>query len=224
MPHEHSGPGSGHNDGTATDVAKHQAGRVGQTAAEAGGQVTQTAKEQARNVAGEARQQARDLIGEARMQVQDQAGSQKSRAVHGLRALGDELDRMAQQGGQSGLATEVARQVSGRTRDLAQYLDRHEPSDLLDEVRAYARRRPVIFLTGAALAGAVAGRLTRGLAAGGGDSGTRRSDPTGHSATPLPETTTYPDGGQIGQPYPAVHEPGRGFDPALDPDRPLARG
>jgi hypothetical protein len=173
MPRQESGPGSGHNDRTTTDVARDQTGRVGQTATEAGGQVAQTAKEQARNGVGEARHKARDLIGEARMQVQDQAGSQKSRAVHGLRALGDELDRMAQQGGQSGLATEVARQVSGRTRDLAQYLDRHQPADLLDEVRAYARRRPVIFLAGAALAGAVAGRLTRGLAAGGDHSDAR---------------------------------------------------
>jgi hypothetical protein len=151
-------------DGSTTDVAKEQAGRVGQTAKSATADVAQTTKEQAQNVVGEAKQQARDLVGEARTQAKDQAGAQKSRAVQGLRSLGDEIDQMAQQGGQSGMATEVARQVSARTRDLADYIDRHEPADLLEEVRSYARRRPVVFLTGAALAGVLAGRLTRNLA------------------------------------------------------------
>ena len=135
-------------------------------ATEAGGQVAQTTKEQAKNVVGEAKQQARDLVGEARTQVRDQAGTQRDRAVQGLRSLGDELDQMSQQGGQSGIATEVARQLSTRTPGLAGHLERHEPSDLLEQLRSYARRRPVVFLAGAALAGVVAGRLTRSLAAG----------------------------------------------------------
>jgi hypothetical protein len=181
--------GSGAGDsttGSTTDVAKEQAGRVGQTATQAGGQVAQTTKEQARNVVGEAKQQARDLVGEARSQVRDQAGTQKGRAVQGLHALGDELDQMAEQGGQSGLATEVARQVSGRTRDLARYLERHEPADLLAEVRAYARRRPVVFLAGATLAGVVAGRLTKGITAG---------PPEDDGARSLTSGYDYPDTG-----------------------------
>jgi hypothetical protein len=166
-------PRDGGSAGSTTEVAKEQAGRVGQKATEAGGQVAQTTKEQAQNVVGEAKQQARDLVGEARTQVRDQAGAQRDRAVLGLRTLGDELEQMAQQGGQSGIATEVARQLSTRTRDLAGQLERREPSDLLEELRSYARRRPVVFLAGAALAGVVAGRLTRSLAAGAPDGGSR---------------------------------------------------
>ena len=64
---------------------------------------------------------------------------------------------MALQGGQSGIATEVARQASQRAHGLADHLDRHEPSELLDQVRAYARRRPVAFLAGAAVLGVLAG-------------------------------------------------------------------
>jgi hypothetical protein len=164
-------PGS---SGSTTEVAREQASQVGQTVSAAGGQVAQTTKEQAQNVVGEAKRQARDLVGEARTQVSSQAGGQKDRAVQGLHALGDELDRMTEQGGQSGVATEVARQVSTRVHDVARYLENREPEDLLDEVRAYARRRPVVFLTGAALAGVVAGRLTRGLASGGSGSSTDR--------------------------------------------------
>jgi hypothetical protein len=150
--------------GGVANVAKDQAGQVGQTAADAGGQVAQTTKEQAGAVVGEVKQQARDLVGEARTQVNSQAGAQKGRAVQGLRSLADELDQMAMQGGQSGVATEVARQAASRAHGLADHLDRHEPSDLLDQARSYARRRPVAFLAGAAVLGVLAGRLTRNLA------------------------------------------------------------
>ena len=177
--------------GGAGTVAKEQAGQVGQTAAQAGGQVAQTTKEQATNVVGEAKQQGRDLVWEARTQVGEQAGTQKARAVDGLRSLGDELQQMAGQGGQSGIAAEVARQAATRAHGLADHLDRHEPSDLLDQVRTYARRRPVVFLTGAAVLGVLAGRLTRNLASDG--SGSRAgSESTALAATPpaLPASAT----------------------------------
>ena len=45
------------------------------------------------------------------------------------------------------------------------WLDNHEPSDLLDEVKRFARRRPATFLALAAAAGVVAGRVTRGAVA-----------------------------------------------------------
>ena len=178
------GDGSG-----VTTAAKEQAGQVGRTAADAGGTVAQTTKEQAQNVVGEAKQQARDLVGEARTQVGTQAGTQKSRAVEQLRTLGSELDGMAQQGGQSGLATEVARQVAQRTQTLADHLDRHEPAELLDQFRSFARRRPMAFLAGAALAGVVAGRLTKSLASS--DEGAdRRALSGGYPAQTYP-TPTY---------------------------------
>jgi hypothetical protein len=222
MSYPDSGMGSDGNSST-TEVAKEQAGRLGQTAAGAGGQVAQTAKEQAQNVVGEARQQARDLVGEARMQVRDQAGSQKGRAVQGLHALGDELEQMAQSSGQSGLAAEVARQASSRTRELAHYLDRHEPGDLLEEVRSYARRRPVVFLAGAAVAGVVAGRLTRGLASGGDDSTVTQPELEGAPAMPAADLTAGSYRGQAEAVYPPVPEPGVRYDPVPDPDQALGR-
>jgi hypothetical protein len=181
--------------GVAT-VAKDQAGQVGQTAAQAGGQVAQTTKEQAQNVVGEAKQQARDLVGEARAQARQQAGTQKGRAVDGLRSLAGELDQMAQQGGQSGIAAEVARQAAQRAHGLADHLDRHEPAELLDQVRSYARRRPVAFLTGAAVLGVLAGRMTRGLTSDGDDSGPRALSgaPTTPELTAPAYGTDYPAG------------------------------
>lgn len=202
--------------GVAT-AAKEQAGQVGQTAAQAGGQVAQTTKEQAANVVGEAKAQARDLIGEARTQVGDQAGQQKGRAVEGLRSLAGELDDMAQQGGQSGIATEVARQVASRAHTLADHLDRHEPADLVDQVRSYARRRPVAFLAGAAVLGVLAGRLTRNLASSDDDSGSAAPQAptlTG-SGYDTPDYREY-EAGAATTVYPAVEAvpayPGAGFE------------
>jgi hypothetical protein len=179
--------------GDVKTVAKEQAGEVGRTAADAGTSVAQTTKEQAQNVVGEAKQQARDLIGEARTQVRDQAGTQKGRAVEGIRALGGELDQMAQQGGGSGLATEIARQAAQRAQGLADHLDRHEPADLLDQVRSFARRRPVLFLASAAVAGVVAGRLTKGLQAESQDTGPQALT-GGQTAPALPVATGYDAG------------------------------
>ena len=74
-----------------------------------------------------------------------------------LRTVADELQEMAAKGGQSGLATEVAQQAAERIHGAASWLEQREPGDLLQAVRDFARRRPGVFLAGAAAAGLVAG-------------------------------------------------------------------
>ena len=145
-----------------TQVARDEATDVGRTAADAGRQVAGTAAEQAANVAQEVKTQARDLVGEARGQVQGQARAGQQKAADGIRALSQELREMADGGQQSGTVSEVARQAADRADNLAEWLGRREPGDLVDEVRSFARRRPGAFLLGAAVAGVVVGRLTRG--------------------------------------------------------------
>ncbi|NHC47254.1 hypothetical protein [Motilibacter aurantiacus] len=151
--------------GEVAGVAKDSAAEVGTTAKDAGTQVATTAVEQGKQVAAEAKAQARDLLGEARTQASAQGMAQKDKAVGGLRALADELGSMAEGGGQSGVATELARQASSRAHEVADWIESREPGDLLEEVRDFARRRTGTFLLGAALAGVVAGRLTRGAVA-----------------------------------------------------------
>ena len=145
-----------------TQVARDEAADVGRTAADAGRQVAGTAAEQAGNVAQEVKAQARDLVGEARGQVQDQARSGQQKAAEGIRALSQELREMADGAQQPGTVSEIARQASERADRLAEWLGQREPGDLLEEARSFARRRPGAFLVGAALAGVVVGRLTRG--------------------------------------------------------------
>jgi len=147
----------------STPSATEQAKTAGQSAARAGGDVMDTAKEQGRHVVAETGRQARDLYGQVRTQVSDQANNQQKRAVGGLYALGDEINRMAEQGGQSGPATELARQASDKINQAAQWLEGKEPGHVLDEVKSFARRNPGAFLAGAAVLGVLAGRLSKNL-------------------------------------------------------------
>lgn len=151
-------------DGGPSAVAHGQTRAMVRTASDAGSDVAQTAKDQVRDVVGEAKRQGRDLVGEAGTQVRRRAGVQKDRVVQGLLVLGEELEVMAEQSHERGIGARTARRLSERTLELAQHVDVHEPTDLLDQAQSYARQRPVVFLAGAAVAGVVAGRLTRGLA------------------------------------------------------------
>jgi hypothetical protein len=150
---------------STADIARDQAANVGRSASEAGSHVAQTATEQAQVVVAETTRQARDLLGEAGGQAREQAAVQQQKAASQLRTVADELTEMAAKGGQSGLATEVARQTADRMHGAASWLDQREPADLVQAVRDFARRRPGTFLVGAAVAGLAVGRLTRGLTA-----------------------------------------------------------
>jgi hypothetical protein len=161
----------------ASDVAKDEAANVGNSAREAGSHVAQSATDQAKQVVSETGRQARDLLGEAKGQVREQASTQQHQAAQQLRAVAGELSEMAAKGGQSGLATQVAQEAAERVRGVASWLDQREPGDLLDGVRDFARRHPGTFLVGAAAAGMVAGRLTRGLTGAAGPDGQPRPQP-----------------------------------------------
>jgi hypothetical protein len=137
-------------------------GSTADRAKESGQRVASTTRQQGHEVLRESQQQARDLGRQVGEQVDEQSRAQKDKAVSGLRALADELGSMAASGGQGGVAADAARQASGATHGVADWLDQRDPGALLDELRDLARRRPGAFLVGALAAGAVAGRLTRG--------------------------------------------------------------
>src|SRR3954454_7129751 len=152
---------------STTDVAKDQAGNVASTAAQAGSQVASTAADQAKQVTQETKRQAQDLIQQGRSQLQDQARNGQQRAGEGLAGIAQQLRTMVEGGGQtpSGPAADLVRQAGDKLEELAYWVQQREPGDLVDEVRAFARRKPGVFLLGAALAGVVAGRLTTGVVA-----------------------------------------------------------
>jgi hypothetical protein len=158
---------------------KDQAQQAAGTAADEGKKVAGVAKDEVKNVTAEAQNQLRGLIDQATSQVDEQSKAQKSRLAETVRTFGDDLESMRPQGeGGGGVAAQVVQQVAQQARSLASHLDDKEPTELLDDVRAYARRRPGTFLLGALAAGVVAGRLTRGAkeAQSSGPSGSMRTD------------------------------------------------
>ena len=141
-------------------------------------------------MASEIGTQARDLVGELKTQVHDQSVTQRDRLVDNLRRFGDDLDGMRQSSSSSGLATNLTGMLASKAREVSTFLSDHEPGDLIEEVRQFARQRPGTFLLGAAVAGVIAGRLTRGAAASNdstsaaGSSGRHRLDLTTRRCPP----------------------------------------
>jgi uncharacterized phage infection (PIP) family protein YhgE len=171
-------------------VAKDEARNVGQTAAQAGSQVASTAADQAKQVANETQRQAKDLLDQGRSQLKGQAISQQQKAASGLSALAQEIRGLADGSSQGapGPARDLLQQASSVVDGFADKLQNREPAELLDEVRAFARRKPGLFLLGAAAAGVLAGRLTSGVKAAHTDS-TSSGAGNGYGGT----TTTYVD-------------------------------
>jgi hypothetical protein len=115
----------------------------------------------------ETQRQAKDLLEQGRSQVKDQVVSQQQKAGQSLSSLAQELRALAEGSseGAPGPARDLLQQASSSVENFASMLQNREPAQLLDDVRSFARRKPGLFLLGAAVAGVVAGRLTSGVKA-----------------------------------------------------------
>lgn len=169
---EQYGQGSDYSSATydqggqsTVDTAKGEAANVKDTAAGAASNVAQTAKSEASNVAVEAKEQAKNLIGQTQSELRGQASNQQSALAQKLNGWASELGSMASKSDESGQMSDLAHEASRRVGEISHWLDNHEPADLLNEVKRFARRRPVAFLAIAATAGVLAGRVTRGAVA-----------------------------------------------------------
>jgi hypothetical protein len=183
---------SGSQDQSKADMAKGEASAVKDTAVQAGSNVAQTAKQEAANVATEARSQARSLMSTVSDEVRTQGSNQQQRLAQAVHSLAKELGGMASASDQSGPLTDVAHQASRKGGEIAHWLENREPGDVLEELRSFARRRPVVFLGLCALAGVVVGRLGRSAVAAntsldsssGGSAQLTSGDGYDYSATP----------------------------------------
>jgi hypothetical protein len=145
--------------------AKQRAADAAQVGKDAAGDVATTATNAAKDVAQQTSVQARDLLGKTKTQVSEQVGTQQSAVVENLRSLGDQLAEMTDHVEHRGTAVDLATQARDRVRGAADWLDGRDPGEVLDELRKFGRNKPGAFLLGSAVAGVVAGRLTRGVVA-----------------------------------------------------------
>jgi hypothetical protein len=130
-----------------------------------GGGLGDTAREEVSGLAHDVRQHASDLWQLAGDEVVDQLNAGQQRLAHLLHEFAADLGQMAARSDQDGLATNLAAQTSESTGRLAHWLANSTPMDVAGQVRSFARRRPLVFLAGATVAGVLVGRLGRGLAA-----------------------------------------------------------
>ena len=176
---------------STTDVAKDQAADVKDTAVDAGRNVAATARDEVANVAAETKQQAKTLLSSVSDEVQTQASSQQHKIAAAVHDLSKELGGMASGSAESGPLTDLAHQASRKGGEVAHWLENREPRDVLAEVTRYARRHPVTFLALCAVAGVVAGRLTRGAVAA------NTSLDSTDSGTSAPRVLAAPDTDQV---------------------------
>jgi len=216
-----SGSDTSSSDSSAADKAKEAAATAKETAErakdeaanlaggakDAASKVAGTAKDEASRVAGEAKAQAADLYKQTSSQLKEQAGVQQKRVASGLKSLSDELTSMADKSENGGVATDLVQQVAGRAGSVATWLDDRDPGSLLSDVKDFAARRPGTFIGIAAIAGVLAGRLTRSLAASAQDEKDADEESTASTTSPL-----------AGTPVATVTTP---IEPALYPETPV---
>ena len=214
-------------------AAKNEAAGVAREAAGGAQHVAETAKSEATGVATEVTANAKDLFNQARSDLTDQAGTQQQKVAEGLRSVAGELRSMADNSEEPGVATDLVRQAADRSSSVASWLDNRNPGSLLDEVKGFARQRPVAFLAIAAGAGFLAGRLNKSLSAGapeqqagsGSDSASGQRPAAGTVSAP---ETIYPPEPQVQPTYAAdtgTVNPGGAADDAFggEPTLPVGR-
>ncbi|OKK21917.1 hypothetical protein AMK16_01290 [Streptomyces sp. CB00455] len=164
---------------TVQDKAGESAALVGGKAAEVGG----TAKEQAANVVGEATAQARDLVGELRTQLTGQAETQTQRLAENVRRLSQELRELGENGKPDSTMADMARRVADGGHQVAAHMEKRGPDGLVSDLQNFARRRPGVFLAGAALAGFVVARAGKSVGAAASSEGSSSGAPADRGPT-----------------------------------------
>jgi vacuolar-type H+-ATPase subunit H len=156
------------SEAASTAVAKTS--EVAGTATEGARQVASEASRQASQLTSEALTSARNLVGEATGSLREQADQQTERAASGVRSLAEQMRALAEgRTDEAGAAGDYARQAGDKLQQVADRLQSGGLEGALSDLQGFARRRPGVFLLGAAAAGFAVGRLVRGAQAASSD-------------------------------------------------------
>jgi len=156
---ETSSPGS-------TSSVGEKASPVGDAAAGAGKDVAREAANQASAVVGEAKDQVRSIVDQTKHEVRSQLDARGQQAATGLQTISNQLSALTNgRPEEAGKVGELASDAQRRLQTYSRELQERGPQALADDVASFARRRPMVFLFGAAMAGFAAGRLVRAGAA-----------------------------------------------------------
>jgi hypothetical protein len=149
----------------ASDVKDEAAGQARAVAhdAKAGAtSVADTAKAQARDVTGQLQDQARTVLGDASSELEDQLDDRLRRMTGTARERTTQLQALAEgRVDEAGATADWARSAADQLGQLAERVESLGPRGVAEEAANFARRRPMVFLAGAAAAGFLVGRLVR---------------------------------------------------------------
>lgn len=183
-------------------------GRYGST-----GGATEQAREQGQQLANQARQQAGKLANRGGEQVKGQLANQKHSAAQRMApfqtALRETAHQLRNQG--QGSSAQYVDRATDQVERFSGYLRETDVDEIIGEVRGVARRRPALFLGGAAALGFLA---TRFLKSSSQEQGSSAGERYGTTGTPSNEAsyetrepaTTLPPGGFEGE-YPTTGTP-----------------
>jgi hypothetical protein len=135
---------------------------VARTATQDVRELAGTVRSQAEQVKGELAGQARGMLAETQGQLQAQADMQASRLASALFQVGSQAVALSQGRPQeAGPLVDYAEQAAMWLDDRASYIEERGLDGLATDVVDFARRRPGVFLAGAAVVGFGVGRLLR---------------------------------------------------------------
>ena len=128
-----------------------------------GGQAAEQAKQQGQQLATQARQQASKLANQGGEQVKSQLANQKHNAAQRVvpvqTALREAAHQLRNQG--QGPSAQYVDRATDQLERLSAYLRDTDVDEMIGEVRGFARRRPALFLGGAATLGFFATRFLK---------------------------------------------------------------
>lgn len=161
---------------TATSHGKEVANQATDKATE----VAETAKAQVQSLAGQATDHVRKVSSTAVDEARQQADQRLSQLAGSARQTSDQLHalldgRVEEAGGTADLVRDAAERL-GRFSDR---VDQGGLQGVADDVSSFARRRPLLFLAGAGLAGFALSRTLRSASGSGSSSGSGSTAPSG---------------------------------------------
>lgn len=124
---------------------------------------TETAKVQVSELAEQAKVKVGELTSQATDKVKEQIGGQKDKAAEGLTAITDAIRQSAttlEEKGQAPIAGAVTG-FAGQIENFAGYLQGKSVDELAEDVTAYAKQNPQLFVGGAFLLGIALARFLK---------------------------------------------------------------
>ena len=148
--------------GSVAGAAKDEATGVASSAAGQAKEVAAQAKDQARSVMSSAADSAWNAFQQTTAEARAQADQRTRQAAEVLRGTTDQFQALAEgRTEDAGPIGDYARQVAEQLSQFADRLDEGGVGGLLEDAARFARRRPGLFLVGAAAAGFAVGRFLR---------------------------------------------------------------